>query len=170
MIAERWLSEPGFVMEWMIKIHTVFPQYLISPLCLIQDHDPRVAETAVVGRPHDVYGEGKGSRVSNTPLSAPLLCPDIYAFVVLKDGVMDNEEGVVSDIQQLVRKHIGGFAVPQSILVWSMFPLQWNLRERDSFSAKTPNMLNKKSCPMLNKRQKTAAAKVSCPLYRGSTV
>lgn len=26
----------------------------------IQDHDPRVAETAVVGRPHDVYGEGKG--------------------------------------------------------------------------------------------------------------
>ena len=24
----------------------------------IQDHDPRVAETAVVGFPHDVYGEG----------------------------------------------------------------------------------------------------------------
>lgn len=45
------------------------------------------------------------------------VCADIFAFIVLKDGVSDSEEGVVTDIQQLVRKHIGGFAVPQLVLV-----------------------------------------------------
>ena len=75
-----------------------------------------MAETAVVGRPHDVYGEGKGSSTSKTHLS-PTLCTDIYAFIVLKDGVKDSEEGVSSDIRKLVRKHIGGFAVPETVLV-----------------------------------------------------
>lgn len=45
------------------------------------------------------------------------VCADIFAFVVLKDGVSDSEEGMVADIQQTVRKHIGGFAVPQIVLV-----------------------------------------------------
>ena len=52
-----------------------------------------------MGYPHEVYGE------------------DIYAFVILKDGANDLEESVIGDLQQLVRKHIGAFAVPQSILV-----------------------------------------------------
>ncbi len=89
-------------------------------VCLcIQDHDLRVAETAVVGRPHDVYGEGKGSATLKPHLSAAHkhCIIDIYAFIVLKDGVSDNEEGVVSDVQQLVKKHIGSFAVPQTVLV-----------------------------------------------------
>lgn len=42
---------------------------------------------------------------------------DIYAFVVLKDGVVDPDTEVAEDLRQLVRKHIGGFAVPQAILV-----------------------------------------------------
>jgi hypothetical protein len=25
----------------------------------MQNHDPRIAETAVVGYPHEIYGEGK---------------------------------------------------------------------------------------------------------------
>ena len=42
---------------------------------------------------------------------------DIYAFVILKDGVKDSEEDIIKDLQQLVKKHIGGFAVPQLMLV-----------------------------------------------------
>ena len=45
------------------------------------------------------------------------LCADIYAFVVLKDGVTDGAEAIEDSLQQLIRKHIGGFAVPQRLLV-----------------------------------------------------
>jgi hypothetical protein len=43
--------------------------------------------------------------------------PDIYSFVVLKDGVTDSDDALITDVKQLVRKHIGGFAVPEIILV-----------------------------------------------------
>ena len=46
-----------------------------------------------------------------------LLFTGIYAFVILKDGVVDNEDDVIANLQQLIRKHIGGFAVPQHFLV-----------------------------------------------------
>ena len=43
----------------------------------------------------------------------------IYAFVIEKDGVTDSEEEVIQHLKQLVRKQIGGFAVPESFLVRS---------------------------------------------------
>ena len=41
----------------------------------------------------------------------------IYAFVIEKDGVTDSEEEVVQHLKQLIRKQIGGFAVPEAFLV-----------------------------------------------------
>ena len=41
----------------------------------------------------------------------------VYAFVILKDGVTDSELEVTNGLQQLVRTHIGGFAVPEAFLV-----------------------------------------------------
>lgn len=58
-----------------------------------------MAETAVVGRPHDVYGEGKGYiSITNSIVMLYSQHVDIYAFIVLKDGIEDAEEGVVSDM------------------------------------------------------------------------
>ena len=43
-------------------MYTQLPKVLcydkVDSLCTPQDHDHRVAETAVVGFPHDTYGEG----------------------------------------------------------------------------------------------------------------
>ena len=41
----------------------------------------------------------------------------IYAFVIEKDGVADSEEEVIQHLKQLIRKQIGGFAVPEAFLV-----------------------------------------------------
>ena len=41
----------------------------------------------------------------------------IFAFVIEKDGVTDSEEEVVQHLKQLIRKQIGGFAVPEAFLV-----------------------------------------------------
>ena len=48
---------------------------------------------------------------------AYLPCTGIYAFVIEKDGVTDSEEEVVQHLKQLIRKQIGGFAVPEAFLV-----------------------------------------------------
>ncbi|GAB1609719.1 acetyl-coenzyme A synthetase 2-like, mitochondrial isoform X1 [Argonauta hians] len=55
-----------------------------------------VAESAVVGFPHDVKGEG------------------IYAYVVLKDNVESVEE-IETELKDLVKKQISGFAQPDII-------------------------------------------------------
>ena len=41
----------------------------------------------------------------------------IYAYVILKDGVTDNEDDIKKDLVQLVKSQIGSFATPQFILV-----------------------------------------------------
>ena len=41
----------------------------------------------------------------------------IYAFVIEKDGVADSDEEVIQHLKQLIRKQIGGFAVPEAFLV-----------------------------------------------------
>lgn len=41
----------------------------------------------------------------------------IYAYVILKDGVTDNEDDIKKDLVQLVKSQIGSFAIPQFILV-----------------------------------------------------
>ncbi|CAI8016115.1 Acetyl-coenzyme A synthetase [Geodia barretti] len=61
--------------------------------------EPRVAETAVVGYPHEIYGEG------------------IYAFVILKDGVVASVETIAEDLKTIVRKKIASFALPNQFLI-----------------------------------------------------
>ena len=41
----------------------------------------------------------------------------IYAFVIEKDGVEDSEDEVIQHLRQLIRKQIGGFAIPEHFLV-----------------------------------------------------
>jgi acetyl-CoA synthetase len=64
----------------------------------INQHDG-VAESAVVGYPHDVKGQG------------------IYAFVTLKDGVEENQ-ALKAEVIQTVRKIIGPIASPD-IVQWA---------------------------------------------------
>ncbi|MDD9901203.1 MAG: acetate--CoA ligase [Alphaproteobacteria bacterium] len=58
----------------------------------------KIAESAVVGFPHDIKGQG------------------IYAYVILMDGVSENEE-LKKDIVQHVRKVIGPIATPDVVLI-----------------------------------------------------
>ncbi len=58
--------------------------------------DPKVAEAAVVGYPHDIKGQG------------------IYAYVTLKMGV-EPSEGLRKELLQTVRKEIGPIALPDLI-------------------------------------------------------
>ena len=54
-----------------------------------------VAESAVVGFPHDVKGEG------------------VYAYIILKEGYEGQEEETAKALKQLVKGKISGFAVPE---------------------------------------------------------
>ena len=58
--------------------------------------DPKVAEAAVVGYPHDIKGQG------------------IYAYVTLKVGV-EPSEALRKELVQTVRKEIGPIALPDLI-------------------------------------------------------
>jgi acetyl-CoA synthetase len=58
--------------------------------------DPKVAEAAVVGYPHDIKGQG------------------IYAYVTLKLGI-EPSEGLRKELLQTVRKEIGPIALPDLI-------------------------------------------------------
>eukprot|EP00055_Hartaetosiga_balthica_P000471 m.136660 g.136660 ORF g.136660 m.136660 type:complete len:680 (+) comp10806_c0_seq1:88-2127(+) len=57
-----------------------------------------VAESAVVGFPHDIKGQG------------------IYAFVVMKDGE-EVTNSTTDELKQIVRREIGPFAVPDQIVI-----------------------------------------------------
>ena len=61
-------------------------------------HHPRVAECAVVGKPHDVKGES------------------VFAFVVLKDdeGIADETE-IIKEINEIITKDIGAIAKADEI-------------------------------------------------------
>ena len=41
----------------------------------------------------------------------------IYGYVILKDGVTESEEEVNDGLRNIVRTQIGGFAVPEVLLV-----------------------------------------------------
>ncbi|MAS74005.1 MAG: acetate--CoA ligase [Rhodospirillaceae bacterium] len=60
---------------------------------------PRVAESAVVGYPHDIKGQG------------------IYAYVTLVEGVEASDE-LVAELRQWTRKEIGPIATPD-LLQWA---------------------------------------------------
>lgn len=61
--------------------------------------DPRIAESAVVGYPHEIFGEG------------------VFAFLILKNGVTDDDKVIFEALEKLVRKMIAAFAVPNVFLV-----------------------------------------------------
>ena len=72
------------------------------PLSIQDDHEI-VAESAVVGFPHDFKGEG------------------VYAYVVLKESAstMSEEEKktLAAELRKIVKLKISGFAVPEKIQV-----------------------------------------------------
>ncbi|KAJ7369842.1 Acetyl-coenzyme A synthetase 2-like, mitochondrial [Desmophyllum pertusum] len=68
------------------------------------DNHKSVAETAVVGFPHPIKGEG------------------IYAYAILKDDATISAEDLRKDLKALVRQKIGSFAVPEVIQVVSGLP------------------------------------------------
>ncbi|XP_064403228.1 acetyl-coenzyme A synthetase 2-like, mitochondrial [Halichondria panicea] len=63
------------------------------------NHEPQVAETAVVGYPHEIFGEG------------------IMAFVILKSDVEIKDKDIVGSLKELVKKKIAAFAIPTAFLV-----------------------------------------------------
>ncbi len=67
------------------------------------NQNPHVAESAVVGFPHDIKGQG------------------IYAYIILKDG-SKNDNAVQKEIVQTVRKIIGPIATPDAIQFTSGLP------------------------------------------------
>ncbi len=65
--------------------------------CALNTHE-LVAESAVVGYPHDIKGEG------------------VYAYVCLKDGIeVKDEERLIKEMKALTKSKISGFAVPEYI-------------------------------------------------------
>ncbi|KAK7504191.1 hypothetical protein BaRGS_00004495 [Batillaria attramentaria] len=64
---------------------------------VLDDH-PAIAESAVVGFPHDVKGEG------------------IFAFVVRKDDAVESEQEIADNLRKKVKKEIASYAQPDQIL------------------------------------------------------
>lgn len=69
----------------------------------INEH-PMVAESAVVGFPHDIKGEG------------------IFAYAILLEGVTESEAEIRKEIIQTVRKIIGPIATPDIIIFTTGLP------------------------------------------------
>jgi len=69
----------------------------------MDSHDA-VAETAVVGFPHPIKGEG------------------VYAYAILKDDSTISAEDLRKDLKDIVRQKIGSFAIPEVIQVVSGLP------------------------------------------------
>ncbi|CAL8258808.1 unnamed protein product [Lota lota] len=68
------------------------------------DEHPAVPETAVIGVPHSIKGE------------VP------FAFLVLKDGVSQEQEVVLEELRHLVASKIAKYAVPNHFLVVKRLP------------------------------------------------
>jgi len=70
---------------------------------VITEH-PAIAETAVVGIPHDIKGQS------------------IYAYIVLKDFREDTSKHIISEAKDAVKKNIASYAVPEFVQVCSGLP------------------------------------------------
>ena len=44
----------------------------------------------------------------------------IYGYVILKDGVCESDKEVIKGLRNIVRMQIGGFAVPEILMVNSI--------------------------------------------------
>jgi len=67
------------------------------------DQHPSVAESAVVGYPHDIKGEG------------------IYAYITLKHDC-NVDDNIIADLKMIVRQKIAGYAIPDLIQFCSGLP------------------------------------------------
>ncbi|CAH1793084.1 unnamed protein product [Owenia fusiformis] len=63
------------------------------------DEHPMVAETAVVGFPHDIKGEG------------------VYAYVTLMDEIQEPEAQIIQELKEMVKKQIASYAVPEIVQI-----------------------------------------------------
>lgn len=70
----------------------------------VMDDHPDISETAVVGFPHDIKGEG------------------IYAYAVLKDGRTKSKKELEMELKNMIKKRIGGLALPEVILFTPSLP------------------------------------------------
>ncbi|XP_077998760.1 acetyl-coenzyme A synthetase 2-like, mitochondrial [Glandiceps talaboti] len=68
------------------------------------DEHPAVAETAVVGFPHEIKGEG------------------VYAYVTLKEDITEPEEQIVKELKEIVKKQIASYAAPEFIQITPGLP------------------------------------------------
>ncbi|XP_071963737.1 acetyl-coenzyme A synthetase 2-like, mitochondrial isoform X2 [Antedon mediterranea] len=68
------------------------------------DEHPAVAETAVVGFPHEIKGEG------------------VYAYVILRDDVTQSHTEIVAELKAGVKKQIASYAVPDYIQITPGLP------------------------------------------------
>lgn len=41
----------------------------------------------------------------------------IYAYIIVKDNVTDDEAVIVEDLKMSIKKHIGSFAIPHCFMV-----------------------------------------------------
>lgn len=57
----------------------------------------KVAESAVIGYPHEIKGEG------------------IFCYVILKAG-LEGDDSLLGELKQMVRKEIGPFATPDKLV------------------------------------------------------
>ena len=46
-----------------------------------------------------------------------LLFAAIFAYVIVKDNVSDDEDKIIEDLKMAVKQHIGSFAVPHCFMV-----------------------------------------------------
>jgi acetyl-CoA synthetase len=70
----------------------------------LNEHET-VSESAVIGYPHELYGEG------------------IYAFVIPKtDANTSNEDKLAEELRSLVKNKISSFAIPHRITITSALP------------------------------------------------
>ena len=79
----------------------------LTHLWPLQDQHPSVAESAVVGYPHDIKGEG------------------IYAYVTLKDN-FEADAHLETELRALVRQKIAAYALPDFIQVNSSLSVHWH--------------------------------------------
>ncbi|XP_013387971.1 acetyl-coenzyme A synthetase 2-like, mitochondrial [Lingula anatina] len=63
------------------------------------DEHPSVAESAVVGFPHEIKGEG------------------VYAYVTLKDDATQTAADIIPELRNLIKTQIASYAVPDIILI-----------------------------------------------------
>ncbi|XP_064623292.1 acetyl-coenzyme A synthetase 2-like, mitochondrial [Lineus longissimus] len=70
----------------------------------VMDEHDMVAETAVVGFPHEIKGEG------------------VYAFVTLMEDVTEPRDEILKELKDLVKRKIASYAVPEMIQITSGLP------------------------------------------------